>query len=316
MIIQILYYFFSFFVIWFGADLIIKSVDRIARKVKLSSFSISFFLLGILTSIPEIAVSATAVADHNPEIFVGTLLGGTVTIFLLIIPLLAILGKGIRISHDLSEANIIMTLFVMVVPSSLIIDKKVTNPEGMFLILLYGILFYMIQRKHGIFEHSPQNIMELKAYSFLDMVKMGIGVAFVFISSQNIVSQTVAFSELFHIPTYYISLLILSVGTNLPELSLALRAVLSGKKSIAFGDYLGSAAANTLLFGIFTLMNDGEVLTVNSFFITFLFTALGLILFYFFSKSKRFISVKEGWMLLGVYGLFIVYEMSRVFFRS
>lgn len=316
MIIQVLYYFFSFFVIWFGADLIIKSVDRIARKVKLSSFSISFFLLGILTSIPEIAVSATAVADHNPEIFVGTLLGGTVTIFLLIIPLLAILGKGIRISHDLSETNIIMTLFVMLVPSSLIIDKKVTNPEGVFLILLYGILFYLIQRKHGIFDHGPQNIMELKAYSFLDVIKMGIGVAFVFISSQNIVSQTVAFSALFHIPSYYISLIVLSVGTNLPELSLALRAVLSGKKSIAFGDYLGSAAANTLLFGIFTLMNDGEVLTFNSFFVTFLFTAVGLILFYFFSKSKRFVSVQEGWMLLGVYGLFIAYEMGRVFLRS
>lgn len=313
MIINVLYYFFSFFVIWFGADLIIKSVDRIARKVRLSSFSISFFLLGILTSIPEIAVSATAVADHKPEIFVGTLLGGTVTIFLLIIPLLAIFGKGIHINNDLNETNLLMTLFVMIVPSFLIIDKKVTNPEGVFLILLYGILFYMIQRKHGIFEHDPQNIMELKAYSFIDMIKMGIGVAFVFISSQNIVSQTIAFSGIFHIPTYYISLLILSVGTNLPELSLALRAVFSGKKSIAFGDYLGSAAANTLLFGIFTLMNDGEVLTVNSFFITFLFTAIGLILFYIFSKSRRFISTQEGWMLLGIYGLFIAYELSKVF---
>lgn len=312
MIITILFYFASFIIIWLGADLIIKSVDKIARKLKLSSFAISFFLLGILTSIPETAISATAVADRNPEIFVGTLLGGTVVIFLFIIPLLAILGKGIRINHDLSNNYIIFTLLVLIAPALLVIDQKVTNPEGFFMVFLYLILFYFIQKKHGIFDQNNTRIMEMKTYSFIDIAKVGLGVALVFVSSQYIVRQTITFSQILHIPAYYISLLLLSIGTNLPELSLAIRSVLTGKKDIAFGDYLGSAAANTLLFGVFTLMNDGEVLTVNNFFVTFLFTLIGLALFYFFSKSQRLISVREGVILLGVYLLFIGYEISKV----
>jgi len=311
MIIHILLYLTSFLAIWLGAGLIIKSVDRIAHRLKLSSFAMSFFLLGILTSIPEIAISATAVADHTPEIFVGTFLGGIVVIFLFIIPLLAILGKGIRINHDLSNTHILLTLFVLIAPAILVIDHKVTNLEGLFLIFIYIILFYVIQKKHGIFDQKNTRIMEIKTYSFFDITKVGLGVGLVFFSSQYIVSKTIIFSQILHIPTYYISLILLSIGTNLPELSLAIRSILSGKKDIAFGDYLGSAATNTLLFGIFTLINEGEVLTVNDFFITFLFTFVGLALFYFFSKSQRFISVREGVILLGVYLLFIGYEMSK-----
>lgn len=309
--IPVLFYCASFVIIWLGAGLIIQSVDKIARRLKLSSFSMSFFILGLLTSIPETAISATAVADRNPEIFVGTFLGGTVVIFLFIIPLLAIVGKGIRISHDLKNDHILFTLLVLIAPALFALDQRITNFEGLILIVLYLVLFYIIQKRHGIFDHNNARIMELKTYSFFDILKVGLGVGLVFVSSQYIVKETISLSHSLHIPTYYISLILLSIGTNLPELSLAVRSVLSGKKDIAFGDYLGSAAANTLLFGIFTLINDGEVLTVNNFFIIFLFTCGGLGLFYFFSKSQRFITVREGFILLGVYLLFVGYEIGR-----
>lgn len=311
MIIDILFYITAFLAIWLGAGFIISSVDRLARKLKLSSFAISFFILGIMTSIPEMAISATAVAEHNPEIFVGTLLGGTIVIFLLILPVLAILGKGIRINHDLNDKNILLSLTVTAAPGLLVIDHRITNIGGLFLVSLYAFLFYVIQKKHGIFDHAEERVMNLKAYTFLDLIRVILGVGVVFISSQYIVNQTIAFSAQFNVPTFYLSLLLLSVGTNLPELSLAVRAVFSGKKDIAFGDYLGSAAANTLLFGIFTLVNDGEVLTVNNFLVTFLFTVTGLGLFFFFSRSKRDISVTEGMILLFIYILFIIFELGK-----
>lgn len=307
-------YLISFVAIWWGAGLIIKSVDKIARRLKLSSFAISFFVLGILTSIPETAVGIQSLSDRKPEIFVGNLLGGVIVLFLLVIPVLAILGKGVRINHDLDTKNILYTLFAIALPGVTVLDRRVTNLEGVVLIVVYAALFYLIQRKHGIFDHGEVEIMKIKAYSFMDLLKVMLGVGVVFVSSRYIVDQTVVFSMLLHIPAYYISLLALSVGTNLPELSLAIRSVLSGKKDIAFGDYLGSAAANTLLFGIFTLVNDGEVLTTNSFAITFGFIAAGLALFYYFSRSRRDISVREGWILLSVYALFVIYEAGRAAF--
>lgn len=315
LITNIFLYLASFVVIWLGAGLIIKSVDKIARKLKLSQFAISFFLLGLLTSIPETAVSFNAVAERNPEIFVGTLLGGVVVIFLLIIPILAILGKGIKVNHSLNKKNLALVLATTVVPAALVIDQKVTNLEGLLMIGAYVFLFYEIQKHHGIFDREEAEVLRLKAYSFLDLLKVALGIGLVFISSNYIVHQTVMFSEIFHIPTFYISLIILSLGTNLPELSLAIRGITSGKQDIAFGDYLGSAAANTLLFGFFTLLNDGEVITVNNFVVTFIIIATGLSIFYYFSRTERIISIKEGITLISLYVIFVLYEVSNeVFF--
>ena len=305
------FYVLSFFAIWFGASLIIKSVDKIARKLRISSFAISFFVLGLFTSVPETAVGINAVINHNPEVFVGTFLGGTVVIFLLIIPVLAILGKGVTINHDLDKKTLLGLLAVIAAPGLVVIDHKVTNPEGIFLVLSYMIIFFFIERKHGVLEQHQIDVLSVKAYSFLDVAKVALGMGIVFVSSQFIVSQTLIFARLFDVPAFYLSLIVLSIGTNLPELSLAVRAIMSGKKDIAFGDYLGSAAANTLLFGVFTLINDGEIFTFSSFLFTFLFMVSGLGLFYFFSRSKKDISRKEGLVLLAVYIAFLLYEISK-----
>ncbi len=305
------FYSISFLAVWFGAGLIIKSVDRIAHKLRFSSFALSFFILGLLTSIPETAVGINAVVDHNPEIFVGTLLGGTVVIFLFIIPVLAILGKGVKLNHDLDTKKLMGLLAVIATPGLVIIDHNVTNLEGLLLIVSYATIFYFIQRKHGVLETQHTEALFIKIYSFLDVIKVVFGVGVVFVSSQFIVSQTLDFARLLDIPPFYLSLIVLSLGTNLPELSLAIRTIVSGKKDIAFGDYLGSAAANTLLFGIFTLASDGEVFTFNSFMMTFLFIVSGLTLFYFFAQSRKDISTKEGVILFIVYAAFVLYEISK-----
>src|SRR3990172_4628376 len=218
-ITNLIIYCFSFVAIWFGAGLVITAVDRIARQLRLSSFAISFFVLGLLTSIPEIAISINAVVDHKPEIFVGTLLGGTVVIFLLIIPFLAILGRGVRINHDLSTRNLLLCLAVIAAPGLFIIDHKVTNLEGVMLVLFYFMSFYFIKRSHGIFEEKHTEVLNLKLYSFVDIAKVAAGIGIVFVSSQFIVSQTLVFAQMLNIPAFYLSLIVLSIGTNLPELS-------------------------------------------------------------------------------------------------
>lgn len=311
MFLHVILYILSFIAIWLGAGLIIQSIDRVAKKLHMSSFAISFFLLGLLTSIPEIGIGLTAIAQDRPQIFVGTLLGGSIVIFLFIIPFLAILGKGIRLMHGLESRNIFLTLMVIVFPGLLLIDRGLSIIEGSLLILSYSVLLYSIQRKKGIFDREKVKIIKLNVYSLVDLARVALGMAIVFLSSQYIVNQTIQFSTLFGIPTFYLGLIVLSMGTNLPELSIAVRAVLSGKKDVAFGDYLGSAAANTLLFGIFTFMSGGEVVPEDSFLQTLLFLIVGLGLFFYFSRSQRNISRSEGIVLMSFYALFILFEVLR-----
>jgi len=142
-----------------------------------------------------------------------------------------------------------------------------------------------------------------------DLIKIIASVVTIFIASKFIVDKTIYFSSLFGISTFVISLIVISIGTNLPELSLVVRSLILKKKEIAFGDYLGSAAANTLIFGSLVLLNRGEVILPNHFFKSFIFIVGGMTLFYIFSRSKNDISRQEGLTLILVYAMFLVFEI-------
>lgn len=284
-------------------------MDKFSKRLRISQFALSFIILGLLTSAPEFAVGLSAVSDNDPEIFVGNLIGGIPVIFLLIIPLLAIFGNGINLKHELTHRSILATLGVVLAPSLLVLDRTISLPEGFILIIMYLILVLFVQRRHGLFDIAHTNVLQTKAYSYKDIIKVLVGIGIVFATSNIIVDQTMYFSQVLGISAFVISLLVLSIGTNLPELSLAIRSVISGKKDIAFGDYMGSAAANTFLFGILTVLYRGEFQTESNFLITFLFILVGLVLFYLFAVSKNTITRMEGIFLLVVYVCFVIFEV-------
>jgi cation:H+ antiporter len=175
---------------------------------------------------------------------------------------------------------------------------------------MYVVLFYFIEKKDGLLVNVREEINVLKdKHAVEDLIELVLACVIVFITSHYIVDQTIYFSQLFNISSFLISVIVLSLGTNLPELSLAIRSVLEGKREVALGDYLGSAAANTLLFGIFTLLNGSRINVESYSYKTMAMMLLGLGLFYWFSRSKQDISRREGKILLTVYVLFLVVEI-------
>jgi len=297
----------SYVFIWVGSGFIIDSIDKLSRKLKVSSFAVSFFLLGILTSIPEISLSLAALSEGTPEIFVGNLIGGIIVIFFLIIPLFAVLGNGIKLTNKIDSPTLLYAFILLLSPLIAVLDKKISTTEGVFMIIMYAVLFVVVQKKKGILNGGSE-LLKLKRYSINDLLKILLGIGMVFVASNQIVDKTIFFASEFGVPTFFISLVILSLGTNLPEISLAVRALVEKKKDVAFGDYLGSGTANIIILAVMTLLNGGEVFTVNNFWKTLLIAAVGFATFYHFTKSKHDLSRKEGAVLLLVYATFLIVE--------
>jgi cation:H+ antiporter len=312
-IIDWLLYAAAFFGLWLGSGLVISSVRLLANRIRMSSFAFSFFVLGVLTSIPEIAVGTTALVEHHPEIFIGNLLGGIVVIFLLVIPLLAVINKRVHVKEHLSNGKMLITLAVIGAPTLVIADKTVTNPEGIMLILLYAALFFVIRTRQGVMARI-RNVFKQDGSNFKNssILKLLIGIAIVFFTSRFIVDQTILVGETYELSTFLVSLVILGLGTNLPEISLALRSLVSKTEDIALGDYLGSAAANTLLFGVFTLINYGDVVAEKSFVSTSLFIALSLVVFFALTRTQNTLTRVEGMLLLAGYAVFVIFEYLQL----
>lgn len=312
MVLDFLSYILSFIVIWFGAGLILNGISDFSQKLHISAFASSFFILGILTSIPEASVGINSIIDKDPEIFVGNLLGASLVMFILIIPILAIIGNSITLSHQMDDYKLPFALLVITAPVLFTIDQKVSAVEAVILIVLYAVLFYLIEKKKGLMEIIKKTSLKRRTHLLEDMTKIITGAILVYLSSSQLVDKTILFSRIFQISPYVLSLLLLSVGTNLPELSLTIRSVTAGAKEVALGSYMGSAAANTLFFGILTLSNRKELVLQQDFLPVYFFTILGLGLFYYFTRSKKNISRKEGLILIFVYSAFVIFEITRI----
>lgn len=309
MLTHCLIYILSFIGIWVGSGLAIKSVERLSRTLRTSSFAISFVVLGLFTSVGELSVGLNSILSDDPEIFVGNLIGASIVIFMLIVPLLAIFGKSIRITPEFRGFNLPASLVVTALPVILAMDGKVGRIDGIIAMSLFVILLISVQAKKGFMEKIKSAALRSRVKVGKELLRILFGVAVIFIASRFVVQETLFFSNLLNISPFLMSLLFISIGTNIPELSLVLRSAFIRNNQIAFGNYVGSSAFNTFLLGLLTLIYGKPVLLTNSYVVSLVFLVSGLVAFYYFAKTKNTISRLEGLILILLYVGFLVTEI-------
>ncbi len=305
--------------IWFLSGVLIDAVDRVAHRYHKPGFFVAFFILGFLTSIGEISVAVNSSFEGVPQVSAGNLVGASFVIFLLIIPLLAIAGNGIAMRLVLTRRSLALLLFVVLLPAFFALDGGVSRREGIVMLLLYTTLLFAVRKRQPseeIVRETVAGVQDALAHKHrataLDVGKVFIGAVVIFFAGKILVEEAVFFSQLCKVPPSFIGLLLLSIGTNIPELAIALRCVLGRQKHIAFGDYLGSAAANTLLFGALPIVNGDFIVEHSEFLFTFFLFVIGLVLFFWFSQTKSLLSRREGIVLITFYGLFLIAQAFNI----
>lgn len=309
MLPHLIIYALSFIGIWVGSGLAISSVERLSKILRVSSFAVSFIVLGFFTSVGELSVGVNSILENDPEIYVGNLIGASIVIFMLIIPLLAITGNNIKITPEFRGFNLPASLVVIALPVILAMDGRVGRTDSLLALSLFGFLVVAVQTRRGLLE-------KMRAINSRSSIKVGkellrivFGVAVIFIASRFVVEQTEYFSNILQLSPFVISLLLISIGTNIPELSFLVRSAFMKNNQVAFGDYVGSASFNTFLMGGLTLLYGKPVLLSNSYLVSLLFLVVGLFAFYYFARTKNSISRIEGFALLALYVLFLVVEI-------
>ncbi len=302
-------YLLAFVGIWIGSGLAIGAVEKLSRLLRISSFIVSFLVLGIFTSVGEISVGVNAILAGDPEIYVGNLIGASIVIFMLIIPLLAISGNKINISKEFRGFNLPASLVVIALPVVLSIDGQVTRTDSIIVMVLFVLLVLAVQTKKNFIEHITTLATKSSIKIGKELFKILFGLSIIFIASRFVVSQTINFSEVLGVSPFVVSLLLIAIGTNIPELSFVVRSMFMRSNQVAFGDYVGSAAFNAFLLGLLTVVNGRPVYLTNSFLISLIFLIVGLVMFYNFARSKHSISRWEGAILLMLYVLFLTVEI-------
>lgn len=306
-------------IVWYFAGIVIEGVQRVARRYCRSGFFTAFFILGFLTSISEFSVAINSTLGGVPEVSVGNLVGASFVILLFIIPLLAVAGRGIAINAALSKRTLALMLASIALPVLLVVDGNVTRTEGLLAVLAYGtVAFALYRQRQSIRACDPleTDMLERMKATAVDVGRIVLGGVAIFAAAHFLVEQAVYFAGVLSVPASLIGLILLSIGTNIPELVIAARSILSRKAEIALGDYLGSAAMNTFIFGVLALGAGRFAVEAGEFIVTGILMVFGIICFYAFARSRRKLSPREGSILLGFYATFVALQLLTILWSA
>lgn len=312
----------AFFVMAKAADFLVRALVNLGKIFRVSSFALSFVLLGLTTSLPEFFIGVYSIADGIPRLSLGNLLGGVIILLTLIMGLNGLLsgkitlnGKFARYSlckilprvpgcHHLELHDLGIVGALLLAPALLLLDGTLSRLDGVVLAVLYVFFIWYYLREP---QHQGEDNGETKPSISKNSALFFVSAAVLVAVTRVVVDSSEVLLTRFQVPPFIFGLIALSIGTNLPELTIMLRAR-KRARDVSVGNALGSAAANTLLLGFLAIVSPLGNLTRADMRISIGALALTVILFVIFFRTRSALSRKESAALVLLYVLFIIVQ--------
>ena len=240
----------SIFVLVRGADLFVDGAKRLGFSFGMSPFVVGVLIVGLGTSLPELASSIAGVYSGVPEIVVANAVGSNITNILLIVGILAAVGGTIVIKQDLLRSELPIFLIATVHFIAAVYDGSVDRLEAILLVGTFvAYLWYLF-----VESRKEQAVPSVVGEPAKDNGSLGravllvlIGLAGVLIGANFTVENAINIATAFAVPVGLVSIAAIAIGTSLPELFVSLQAMRSGDADLAVGNIFGSNAFNMLL---------------------------------------------------------------------
>lgn len=309
------------FVLIKSCDLLVRSLNKLSRSLKIGAFAITSFLLAFATSLPELFVAITAGLGKKPNLALGVILGSNIANISLVIGGAALISGSLTVVGEFLKRDIFYAFLAASLPLVLLLDNKLSRAEGLMLLFVYGVYNYTVLRgkqKMLILENEGSVVAKIlqrlnHKQTEKNIAWLFLGVALLIFSADMIVRLAGQIAAAFNIPIFLIGLFVVAVGATLPELSFEIKAIRLKKTAMVFGNLLGSIVVNsTLVIGLSALINP---IVLNGGIRPYLLATLAFLiifnLFWLFVKTKRRLERWEGLVLLLAYILFVAIEIWR-----
>ena len=304
--------------LFLGSQLAIRGFENIAHHFGVSHLFIGLTVVAIGTSLPEIGVSVVGAIDilagleisAVSGIVVGNKIGSFLNQLTLIMGILGLVGLMSITKRELKREGTMLILSIILF-SLVAMDLKITPLEGVVVTLAYLFyLIYLVKQEAPLKSTSKAKERKPKINPAKDLVMILIGMGVLLLAAEFVVEGSVQLAEILSIHTSVTGLLIVGLGTSLPELTLDITALRRGAAGIAIGDMIGSNICNILLsLGAGAMISGFIVEPVLLLFDTpFMFLVAFLVIGLFLRNMR--LERKEALLLILVYVSYVVLKLA------
>lgn len=315
---HLFFFLFGLLGLWLGAELIIRGVLKLSRRLGLSESFVGLTIVAVGTSFPEIMVGITGAIEQNLQgidssgIVLGNVIGSNMGLLGLFFGLIGLFGV-IRFKRNqvmgYGLVLVIATILFFVVAWDGVISQK----DGLIFLLFYLVYFVFLElanHRQGLTGKvkslaKKKLIQRKRKLPWYAVVQLFAGLGLIAQASHWVVSHGVDLAAQLGVSQLAVGVILVGLGTNLPEFVVSINAAIKGKKELSMSNLIGSNIVNILLaLGSSAVISNWQVSRrIVSFDLPYLL--LTVIIFILFLLTKQKLERKESFLLLGLYGVYI-----------
>jgi cation:H+ antiporter len=189
------------------------------------------------------------------------------------------------------------------------LDGHISRFEGLALVAFYLLYVTTLTNGETGSDEQPATSAEGGIRSWAGLI---IGLGVVIGSSEITVNAVVSIAYALDISEALISVLIIGLGTSLPELSISIAAILKNRSALSVGNIIGSNILDTLLpIGLASLISTVSFERQLLFFdLPFIFVLTSVVLGLFL--LRRGVRRPQGIVILGFYAGYVLFKLSQI----
>ncbi len=288
-----------------GAALTTKYAGKFAESFRLSKYTVGFIVVAIISILPETLIGINSAMADVPAFGLATLFGSNVADLTLIFGIVVILaGRGLKVESKVLKNNQVYP-FLLLLPLVLGLDGYFSRVEGLALILVGAVFYFLAFRKGGdVKAKAPAHGDRAK-----NLIWLLLGMAALLFGTYLTVHAATSLATDLGISSLLIGIVVVGLGTTMPELFFSVRALRNHDDSLAVGDVLGTVLADaTVVVGILALVRPfsfpNQIIYVSG-----IFMVTAAIILFRFMKTGRQLSRRESLMLIAFWIGFVILEI-------
>ncbi len=307
-------------VVWKGSTWLETSANRLAAGYGVPAVVQGAIIAAAGSSMPELVSVLLATLRHGEfELGVGAIVGSAVFNLLVIPAASALAGEdsGMATGRDLvykealfymlAVASLLLTFSLAVIYYPLAgsgLEGDVTRPLALFPLLLYGLYVFTQYLDTTEDETAADDDVALgRAWLWF-----GLGLLVIIVGVEGLVQSAIGLGDAFGTPAFLWGMTVVAAGSGIPDAFVSITAARSGRSSVSLANVLGSnvfdllvaVPVGVLVAGTLTITFDHIVPMMG-------FLILSTIVFFTVLRTDMHLSEREAWVLLALYGLFVVW---------
>lgn len=287
-----------------GSAMATTYAGRLAENFRLSKYTVGFIVVAVISILPETFIAINAAVEGMPSFGLGMLFGSNIADLTLIFAILVLYsGRSLKIESKILKNHVIYP-FILLFPLILGFDGYFSRLEGSALIVA-GAVFYYLALRNGADGMIPLSNSNGRSKNILLLL---VSMVILLIGAHFTVTSASAIASSLGISPILVGMLIVGLGTTMPELFFSLRSIKKRDDSLAIGDVLGTVLADsTIVVGILALVNP-FAFPQKIIYITGMFMVLASFMLFRFMRSGRALARREAFMLFMFWIVFVAVE--------